>query len=242
MINLRDYSHTAGDHGWGAGWPICSGAAGDLATVTAARSAVSVTVRKRLARLVDLLLDWTESPTGGGYLLKGGQCGGYVCRAIAGTAVPSNHSWGLALDLNWQENPYSSSAAHTMPTAVARRWNRYGFAWGGDYTGGRFDWMHLEFMGTPGDADEMTVLAIAELTDDVTRDDGEDDDMSRTYYAKGDQKPDIDLVEVTMDPVTPLTRRYVGSTEWAIASQGGARVAVIPQAQFDAIPKVPGSP
>ena len=47
-------------------------------------------------------------------------------------------------------------------------WNRYGFAWGGNYNDngrlGKADSMHYEFMGTPADADQMTALALYELT------------------------------------------------------------------------------
>lgn len=163
-INLRDYSRTAAQRGWGAGWPSCSAVKGQLATVVADRSGTRVTVHQRIARLADLLLDWTEHPDGGNYLLKPGQCGGYNCRAVGGTTQPSNHSWALALDINWSDNPYTESGRRTIPDRVARTWNRYGWAWGGDYTGPRKDWMHLEFMGTPADADAMTALATRELT------------------------------------------------------------------------------
>lgn len=167
-IDLGDYSHDPAYRGWGAGWPTCSNAS-QLATVTSDRSRTKVVVHKRVAVLVDALLDWTESPKGGNYLLKPAQCGGWNCRAIAGTNRPSNHSWGLAVDLNWNDNPYTSSGRHTMPTVVARRWNRFGWAWGGDYSGPKQDFMHKEFMGTPADADEMTALALQELRGQPTK-------------------------------------------------------------------------
>ena len=89
MIDLNDYSKTAAQHGWGAGWPSCGGArTGGLAVVAAPRSQVGVSVHRRIARLVGLLIAETERR---GYLLRPGQCWGYACRAIAGTAVASNH-------------------------------------------------------------------------------------------------------------------------------------------------------
>lgn len=162
-INLRDYSRTAAQRGWGVGWPSCNGVrAAGTAVVSADRSGTRISAHKRLARLVDLLIDTTEAR---GYLLKTGQCGGYNCRAISGTNTASNHSWGLAVDINWQENPYTTNPqARTVPAWMPQLWNRYGFAWGGDYTGGRWDFMHFEFMGTPEQADQMTALALAELT------------------------------------------------------------------------------
>src|SRR5262249_40939540 len=104
MIDLNDYSKTAAQHGWGAGWPSCGGArTGGLPVGTAPRSPGGVWVHRRIARLVALLLAETERR---GYLLRPGQCWGYACRAIAGTAVASNHSWGLAVDVNSLANPY----------------------------------------------------------------------------------------------------------------------------------------
>lgn len=159
-VNLRDWSHTAAQRGWGGGWPSCSGAVGNLATITFARSGVRVTVHKRIARLVQLLADETERR---GYLAKLGQTGAYNCRCIAGTKTPSNHSWGLAIDWNWQSNPYSSNRSHTNPQWMYDLWSRYGFANGSMYDG-PWDWMHFEFMGSMADADIMTALALSELT------------------------------------------------------------------------------
>ena len=166
MINLNDYAHTAAQHGWGGGWPSCSGAQlAGLAVVTAPRSGVGVTVHRRIARLIGLLFAETERR---GYLLRPGQCWGYACRAIAGTAVASNHSWALAVDVNSLANPYQFPRRTDMPTWMPLLWNRYGFAWGGNYNDdghlGKADSMHYEFMGTPTDADQMTALALYELT------------------------------------------------------------------------------
>lgn len=159
-VDISDYSRNAAQRGWGPGWPSCSGAAGNLAVVTADLSGSKFSVHRRVAVMVDTLIDWTEK---NGYLGKPAQCGAFNCRPIAGTKVPSQHSWGLACDWNWLENPYISGTQHTMPEWMPRKWNRYGWAWGGDYKGGKFDWMHLEFMGTPADADAMTALVLAEL-------------------------------------------------------------------------------
>jgi hypothetical protein len=162
-INLRDYSRTSGQRGWGAGWPACSGASGDLATIIGNNPdgtvAATVTVRKRIARLVDLLLDECERR---GYQIHSSQTGAYNCRPIGGTRIASNHSWGLAVDVNWQLNPMRKPLTTNIPGWMVQLWNRYGFAWGGHYTG-KPDPMHFEFMGGPADADEMTARAIAEL-------------------------------------------------------------------------------
>jgi hypothetical protein len=159
-INLRDYSRTAAQRGWGAGWPSCGGAkAAGTAVVTADRSGTRFSVHKRIARLVDLIVDECERRD---YRLKSGQTGGYNCRPIGGTSSPSNHSWGLAIDVNWLTNPMRKPLTTDIPGWVVALFNRYGFAWGGHYSGTP-DAMHFEFMGTPEQADEMTALALREL-------------------------------------------------------------------------------
>jgi D-alanyl-D-alanine carboxypeptidase len=156
-FSINDYSIRASDKGWGRGWP--ADRSSDMARVTTERSNVAVNVHKRIARLVDLLLDETERR---GYLAKAGQTWGYCNRPIRGTTTPSNHSWGLAVDLNSLDNPDSRDGiVHTkMPDWLPRLWNRYGLAWGGAYRGNYKDPMHLEFMGAPADADDMTRKAI----------------------------------------------------------------------------------
>ncbi|HEY0816016.1 MAG TPA: M15 family metallopeptidase [Pseudonocardia sp.] len=166
MIDLDDDAHTAAQRGWGAGWPSCDGAGvAGLAVVRGPVSGVGVSVHRRLARLVALLIAATEER---GYLLRAGECWGYVCRAIAGTSAPGHHSWGLAVDINALSNPYRFPRCTDLPTWTPLLWNRYGFAWGGndneDGQNGKADSMHFEFMGTPADADAMTALALFELT------------------------------------------------------------------------------
>jgi hypothetical protein len=159
-VNLRDYRLPSAK-GWGAGWPSCSGAVGNLVIVTAERSKVRLSIHRRISILFDLLLDTMEQR---GYLLKAGQCWGHACRPISGTQRPSHHSWALAGDLNAVDNPFTSSGQHSMPLWVPRQiFNPYGFGWGGDYSGARKDYMHVEFLGSPTQADEMTRKARADL-------------------------------------------------------------------------------
>jgi len=153
------YAKNADSRGWGSGWPNCGGASGNLATVYAGNSGVAFTVHKRIARLVDILIDYCANH---GYDFVKGQCGAYNCRAIGGTKKPSNHSWALALDINWQLNPMRKPKTTNIPGWMVDVFETYGFAWGGSYSGTP-DTMHFEFMGTPAQADEMTNKAIREL-------------------------------------------------------------------------------
>jgi D-alanyl-D-alanine carboxypeptidase-like protein len=125
-------------------------------------------VRKEIRELVSLLLQVSERR---GYInLNPISCWGFACRAIKRsdgtfTTTPSNHSWGLAVDINATDNVFGGSS-HTIERPMAELWNEYGFRWGGDYTTTK-DWMHFEFMGTPADAKEMTEKAIGKLSEEV---------------------------------------------------------------------------
>lgn len=142
--------------GWGS---PCSG---QIVTVTR-KDGVRLPVRRDIAALVALLCNETERL---GYNLVPGWCWGYACRKIRGSASWSNHAWGLAVDLNAPENPMGprTGRIRRYPQAIAV-WKRYGFRWGGDYSG-RADDMHFEFMGTPADAARMFEKAKAELGDE----------------------------------------------------------------------------
>ena len=159
---------SAADRGWGAGWPSCLKKAPPLVTVTCGANRVRLSVRPEIAKLVTRLVTHLELARGRGF--DPAFSGGYNCRPIAGTSTPSNHSWGLAVDLDSDENPQMSAAAHkqrgvpfpggrtlvsSMPQNAAAIGARYGFGWGGLYVS-RPDPMHFEFMGRPSDAVQLT--------------------------------------------------------------------------------------
>jgi D-alanyl-D-alanine carboxypeptidase len=135
----------ASARGWGPGWP--TDRRRDMAWLTVRGVTVPAGVHKTLAPLVAWLLEETIRR---GYDLRPGWCWGYCNRPIRGTSRPSNHSWGLAVDLNAPTNPMRSPLSTDMPTWMVQLWKNHGFAWGGEYTG-RKDAMHFEFMGRPTD-------------------------------------------------------------------------------------------
>lgn len=165
--------------GWGSGWPNCQtseivplevelqGHKVVLRAHTITPEGLHVAtldlpggVRGEIHELTTMLLEETASR---GYKLIDGWCWGFACRAIRGSlTVASNHSWGLAVDLNAPTNPLTDDGiTHTdMPAWMPDLWNEFGFRWGGDYRGSsRRDAMHYEFMGTPADAAALTVIA-----------------------------------------------------------------------------------
>ena len=135
---------SAASRGWGPGWPNDNRPL--MTTVRAAGIALSV--RTEVAPIIEWLVNQTVVQ---GYGLHEGECWGFANRAIRGTDRPSNHSWGLAVDLNAPANPMGSSLVTDMPGSMVELWKARMFRWGGDYNG-RKDAMHYEFMGTPDDA------------------------------------------------------------------------------------------
>lgn len=147
---LRAYNQVMADaasRGWGKGWPRPR--FDDMVRVEA--GGIRVTVHRAIAPLVGHLLNETVTR---GYPLRPDWCWGYACRAIAGTSTASNHSWGLALDLQAPKNPMGPQLVTDMPSWMPLLWSRWGFRWGGSYSG-RKDAMHYEFMGTPEDAGNL---------------------------------------------------------------------------------------
>lgn len=147
---------------FGSGWPNCE--TDHIITVIiheGTANEIRLPVRKKIAPLVVGLVRDLEKARESWF--KKGWCWGFACRPISGTSSPSNHSWGLAIDLDAPQNPYMSAEAHraphplrqkfangkllrsTMPknaSGIARKW---GFRWGGDYTT-KPDPMHFEFV------------------------------------------------------------------------------------------------
>lgn len=117
--------------------PRCS-----VATTTVSAGGVRVTVRSELASLVRELLDRTKKM---GYAMDAASTGGYNCRYIAGTTTPSNHAYGRAVDINWNQNPHSYTFRSTLPPKVVSMWMNAGFYWGGHYS--KPDTMHFEYVG-----------------------------------------------------------------------------------------------
>lgn len=139
--------------GWGPGWPNCQ--TGQITTIEV--GGVRLPMRSQVAELTYLLVKETERL---GYDLKTGWCWGFACRAISGTSTPSNHSWGLAVDINAPVNPYTQPRRTDIPPKVVQLWMDYNWRWGGFYnnsgTTGPADSMHFEFMGTPEGAKRLT--------------------------------------------------------------------------------------
>lgn len=148
---------SASDRGWGPGWPTSR-----LADQVPLEF-ITGRIHKDIHDLVHILCKATISR---GYKIRKDWSWGYASRPIGGTRTPSNHSWGLAVDINAPTNPQKSPLTTDMPSWLPILWKNYGFRWGGDYRPPSIpDTMHFEFMGTPEDARELTRLARLEFGD-----------------------------------------------------------------------------
>jgi hypothetical protein len=135
--------------GWGQGWPVDR--SDDMVTVRTERSRTSFTVHRDIGPLVKWLCDEVERR---GYLIDHGPGDenddwSYVNRAIRGRNVPSNHSWGLAIDIDATQYPLGSTKR--LPQWIVDLFKKYGFDYGGDWRT-RPDPMHFEFNGWPREA------------------------------------------------------------------------------------------
>lgn len=155
--DTTNYGVTAASKGWGAGWTPCTAINNGLMRKVTLSNGCRILggVHQNIAELFTML---GNEITRRGHGFHDGWCWGAECRSISGTTRASNHSWGLAVDLDAPNNPYTSSGQHDIPDWAFTLFRQYGFGVGADYSGKK-DWMHVEFMGTLSDAAIMTGLA-----------------------------------------------------------------------------------
>ena len=131
--------------------PPCN--AGGFVTI-ALHGAGRVTVDPRcvdaVQRLNECLVDWD-------YRTRSGDTGAYNCRQITGGSGYSLHAYGIALDINWQTNPYGPTLITDMPrgmvdeiTALRTNNGKRVWEWGGSWSGNK-DAMHYEIDCSPAD-------------------------------------------------------------------------------------------
>lgn len=173
--------------GWGSGWP--TDRSSDMVTLTVAGVQFPAGVHYLIAELMTILLDCSIDE--GWLKLKPGWCWGYANRAIklpngGSSNTASNHSWGLAIDINAPENPFGGTS-HAIPEAMGNFWERWGFRWGGHYSGTR-DWMHMEYLGTPGMARDHTKEARGLVLTDNQKNDLEWLEGFHAFF-KGEKEP-----------------------------------------------------
>lgn len=156
---------TAEDRGWGNPGTPGTPAATKYRTENIVRFEVDGSVFYLHRAISYLAEEFLKELTGKyNYSLVGdGWDGGYANRNIfisgRDTGRKSNHSWGLALDINAAANPvsYDGRVHSNLPKQISEIAEHYGFFWGGNYSASNYrDPMHFEFLGTPAEAVALT--------------------------------------------------------------------------------------
>ena len=114
------------------------------------RVQVRASMWEAVAALNAVLVAWN-------YRTRSADTGGGNCRPKVSGSGWSNHAFWIAVDLNWQSNPYSRRLVTDMPAGMVRQicairtkngkqvWN-----WGGYWSGNK-DAMHFEVVCSPRD-------------------------------------------------------------------------------------------
>lgn len=207
----------ASRRGWGPGWP--ANRSKDMTTITVGdRAKVRLVVHKIVAPIFKAFCDEIDRR---GYDLEGvADDWGYANRPIRNSKPPkpSNHSWGLAIDLNATKNPMGRRLVTDMPAWVIDLAERvYGLSWGGRYRSNP-DAMHFEWLGTPAQAVQLIEdlaargAPIEQGDDDLTP---EQDRLLRDVHAaitnpndpNNPAKLTLDGTDVQRDSLAALIRR-----------------------------------
>ncbi len=95
------------------------------------------------------------------YATRYADTGAYNCRRVTGGSTYSLHAYGIAMDINWQSNPYSRTLRTDMfrygdgrmpyrIEAIRTNNGRQVWRWGGWFSGNK-DAMHYEITCSPSD-------------------------------------------------------------------------------------------
>ena len=111
---------------------------------------VDVLIVDAVKALNAVLIDWD-------YRTRRADTGAYNCRQITGGTNYSLHAYGIAVDLNWNTNPYGRTLVTDMPIgmiedieAIETVGGVQVWRWGGRYRGNK-DAMHFEVVASPAE-------------------------------------------------------------------------------------------
>jgi hypothetical protein len=130
---------------WG---PPCRGVTERVALYGSAVVAVDPRIVEATRALNDVLARW-------GYKTRRADTGAYNCRKITGGKGYSLHAYGIAVDINWNTNPYGTTKTD-MPSgmvdeieAIRTTAGLPVWEWGGDWR--TPDTMHYEIAASPAE-------------------------------------------------------------------------------------------
>jgi D-alanyl-D-alanine carboxypeptidase-like protein len=123
----------------------------------------------------------------------------------------SFHTYGIAIDINWQHNPmYAASrptGPYALPPATSRIVHKYGGEWGGDWSYPQ-DWMHIECHLNPAQA--RAVKSTTKMGDAMTP------EQMKALYKHIDDRFDAlsaGLVRRLDGVITPLLQQIEDAVE-----------------------------
>jgi hypothetical protein len=148
------------------------------------------------------------------YHVRREDTGAYNCRLITGGSGYSLHAYGIAIDINWNSNPYRADnrLVTDMPSGMVsdiRRIRTKGghtvFRWGGDYQNVK-DAMHYEVVASPTEL--ATGIDWATVTQPA-RD--QDDPQSWAPIQRGDRGPTVLELQDRLVELGLMTRAQVST-------------------------------
>jgi hypothetical protein len=198
-----------------------------------ARVFVRVELHPALAEMNRIMKRWNYSP-------DAVDTGGYNPRYISGTTTWSLHAYGIAVDVNWQENPAGGRLVTDMPRAMVeeieamktndglRVWR-----WGGDWDDNNiqdesfYDAMHFEAQASPAELRAGIRTTAPAPEPEPEPEPPKDDDLMLIIHAD-DRKSRL----ITPMSITPLDNLSL----WNLAV-AGVKQAKVSAPVFDAILK-----
>ena len=146
-LSSNEYEVSVGDGSTvtvttGTGKDVQATACDDSQMVTTNFLGGSVRIHENFIQSVKRI-DQRWRAKGGQSFYKVTSIGGYVCRKIRGSGKMSNHSYGLAIDINPMQNPHLKSACRTdMPPEFRQLFLDEGWGWGCNWRSSK-DAMHF---------------------------------------------------------------------------------------------------
>ena len=114
------------------------------------KSSMKITVHKKLASNYKKAFKEMYKEK---FPIKKNETSTYAWRMLSGSSLMSTHSFGAAIDINWLDNPTVSdfnykpkSGPYVINSKIVNIWKRYGFSWGGSWSGEFRDLMHFEYL------------------------------------------------------------------------------------------------
>lgn len=131
-----------GQGGGGSSNPVTASACDESSMSSVNFLGSRVTVQENLIPSLERI-DSAWKRKGGQQFYRVTSVGGYACRKIANSGKMSNHSYGIAIDINPVQNPHTKDGVcHTnMPAEFVRLFTSEGWGWGCNWNSSK-DAMH----------------------------------------------------------------------------------------------------